>query len=517
MADKRVTIQVGDGNNKVSLNLLRVTEAKESEEIDSDIIKTFDEPVPVPSSEGGYSIDISALEARNIDWSSAPEFAENNPAGFILRTGYITDQVNNLNANITRREALRWCIQSFGLSFEANLLSDYPSGFDDAKNLTSFERGCLVVASRMFPMIFTQSDKFRGNDNLSPKEFSVIMERVRNASENFTLDIVRNPLQGLKVFIHREGVPTGIPAWRVYADGIKSRAAADIFKKSLKSLKPESFDVSVTRSGEIYGVRTQRLENYNQVRKFASIAKSRGLTIRILPSMTNPNTRIVPRFWVMLAIDPTYWKIMPMCSNSMSGPKELLKLSEIASQNKTKTAINAGFFSVTKPDMGYPIGALKINGSMLSEPYDNRGCLAWNEDDEAVFKVGSSEEINYWYDMSNIIQAGPLLIDEGIVSVIDEGFNNSLIATRHPRSAVGLNAEGEWIFMIIDGRNGLHSSGATISELTEILREQGVLYALNLDGGGSTEIIINGKIYNSPSDGRERKISYALGVLPVEK
>ena len=63
MADKRVTIQAGG----VKLNLLRVTEVKESEEIDSDIVKTFDEPVPVPSSEGGYTIDVSALEARNVN------------------------------------------------------------------------------------------------------------------------------------------------------------------------------------------------------------------------------------------------------------------------------------------------------------------------------------------------------------------------------------------------------------------------------------------------------------------
>jgi hypothetical protein len=63
MADKRVTLQAG-GN---SLNLVRVTEVKESEEIDSDIVKTFDEPVPVPSSEGGYTIDVSALEARNVN------------------------------------------------------------------------------------------------------------------------------------------------------------------------------------------------------------------------------------------------------------------------------------------------------------------------------------------------------------------------------------------------------------------------------------------------------------------
>ncbi|MBQ4430222.1 MAG: phosphodiester glycosidase family protein, partial [Synergistaceae bacterium] len=71
-----------------------------------------------------------------------------------------------------------------------------------------------------------------------------------------------------------------------------------------------------------------------------------------------------------------------------------------------------------------------------------------------------------------------------------------------------------WVFMIVDGRNGMHSSGATISELTEIMRGQGMVYALNLDGGGSTEIIIDGKIWNIPSDGYERRISYGLGAVP---
>ena len=61
MADKRVQIGVGD----LTLAFLRVTEASISEELDSDIVKTFDEPVSVPSNDGGYTIDISALEARN--------------------------------------------------------------------------------------------------------------------------------------------------------------------------------------------------------------------------------------------------------------------------------------------------------------------------------------------------------------------------------------------------------------------------------------------------------------------
>lgn len=62
-SDKYVRIKVGD----LSLPLIRVTEVKESEEIDSDMVKTFDEPVPVPSSDGGYSIDISMIEARSVE------------------------------------------------------------------------------------------------------------------------------------------------------------------------------------------------------------------------------------------------------------------------------------------------------------------------------------------------------------------------------------------------------------------------------------------------------------------
>ena len=70
-ADKTVIISVPETDDENSpmleLTVRRVTEVKISEELDSDIIKTFDEPVSVPSSDGGFKVDISALEARNID------------------------------------------------------------------------------------------------------------------------------------------------------------------------------------------------------------------------------------------------------------------------------------------------------------------------------------------------------------------------------------------------------------------------------------------------------------------
>ena len=88
---------------------------------------------------------------------------------------------------------------------------------------------------------------------------------------------------------------------------------------------------------------------------------------------------------------------------------------------------------------------------------------------------------------------------------------------RHPRFVVGLTADGEWFFLAVDGRNGLHAAGATMSELTDILRSYEVPYALNLDGGGSTELIVRGRLFTSPSEEKERPISYALGVVPAPR
>ena len=69
MASKTVIISVTTEDTKENLTLTfkRVTEAKISEELDSDVVKTFDEPVTVPSSDGGYTVDISALEARSVE------------------------------------------------------------------------------------------------------------------------------------------------------------------------------------------------------------------------------------------------------------------------------------------------------------------------------------------------------------------------------------------------------------------------------------------------------------------
>ncbi|MCR4818208.1 MAG: phosphodiester glycosidase family protein [Fretibacterium sp.] len=432
-------------------------------------------------------------------------------AAFVLRTGLVTDSVSNLNTQTTRREALRWCVQSLGLSFEAELFSNMGSGFGDTGKLTDFERGCLFVAAHMDPPLLTGNGNFRGGQRLTEKEAAAFLQRAERASQGLTLDVALTPLEGMTVYIHRDGVPTGIPRWRVCADGFKDKDAAEGARKYFKA---RGFDMSPLHPLYEWFLRTSLLDDYGEVKRLTALIKKRGLKARVLPSLSNASLDLAPRYWALLKIDPTYWHIAPIVPKD--GPRALTPLSKISRAEGVNAAINAGFFAVTGKNLGYPIGALRVNGELLNAPYEGRSCLGWNDEDEAMFGIMDIFDRELWEEMPHLIQAGPLLLDDGEPRRDSEGFGSSILSARHPRSVVGLTEEGEWFFLVVDGRNGLHASGATMAELTELLQSCGAFCALNLDGGGSTELIINGKLYNSPSEGKERSISYGLGVRERE-
>lgn len=91
-----------------------------------------------------------------------------------------------------------------------------------------------------------------------------------------------------------------------------------------------------------------------------------------------------------------------------------------------------------------------------------------------------------------------------------------------PRTAIGTNRNGRYIYLIVvDGRQPFYSEGATFAELAELLKDLGAFYAMSLDGGGSSTMVIereNGEsvILNSPIDSyiplRERPVANHLGV-----
>jgi hypothetical protein len=108
----------------------------------------------------------------------------------------------------------------------------------------------------------------------------------------------------------------------------------------------------------------------------------------------------------------------------------------------------------------------------------------------------------------------PRLVRNGEISIESdrEGGSSSFTNSRHPRTAVGFNADTSRIFFVtVDGRQPGYSDGMTLQELAELMRELGCTQALNLDGGGATTMVIRGKVVNRPSDVMgERAVANAL-------
>ncbi len=112
------------------------------------------------------------------------------------------------------------------------------------------------------------------------------------------------------------------------------------------------------------------------------------------------------------------------------------------------------------------------------------------------------------------ISGGPRILRDGQISIEceQEGFPLSFRQTKHPRTAVGLK-EDALLHVVIDGRQPGYSEGMTLDELAEFLLNAGCKDALNLDGGGSSTLLVRGRVVNQPSDGRERPIANALLLL----
>jgi len=122
------------------------------------------------------------------------------------------------------------------------------------------------------------------------------------------------------------------------------------------------------------------------------------------------------------------------------------------------------------------------------------------------------------FDPEWIVGAGPLLVRAGAALGVEEsdreGFAADFGRSRHPRTALGVRGDGSIVLATVDGRQPRLSAGMTIPELAGLMTGLGCREAINLDGGGSTTMVIGGKVVNNPSDtAGERPVSDAWLVL----
>ena len=121
-----------------------------------------------------------------------------------------------------------------------------------------------------------------------------------------------------------------------------------------------------------------------------------------------------------------------------------------------------------------------------------------------------------WMRAYSMVGGGPQLIKAGKVAITDkqEKMSAKFATDRHPRTAIAKLNSGKLLLVTVDGRHPGISVGLSLYMLADLLLELGAVEAINLDGGGSTTMVIHNKIVNKPSDqAGERPVSDAILVF----
>ncbi|RAP78513.1 phosphodiester glycosidase family protein [Paenibacillus montanisoli] len=98
----------------------------------------------------------------------------------------------------------------------------------------------------------------------------------------------------------------------------------------------------------------------------------------------------------------------------------------------------------------------------------------------------------------------PVLLQGGVPQPIPDRWRLSPL--RAPRTVIANYKDNQLLFLVIDGRNENGSSGATLMEAQLLLQRYGAVDGYNLDGGGSSTLVFNGRVVNHPSDGKPRPV-----------
>ena len=203
-------------------------------------------------------------------------------------------------------------------------------------------------------------------------------------------------------------------------------------------------------------------------------------------------------------------------------------VADIAARRKALAAVNAGFFALAD---GKPAGLLKMRGQLLGGTSRARGAVGLLERrgrtlllfdrviverDRRVYRPMLGSPATDWARAGHAVGGAGLLLLDGRVlpDWTEEKLAAGFDTTRHPRTMIGDDGTSIWL-VTIDGRQPALSLGMSFSELQGLARRLGLRTALNLDGGGSTTMVVRGAVVNHPSDETgPRKVSDAIVVLP---
>jgi len=155
-------------------------------------------------------------------------------------------------------------------------------------------------------------------------------------------------------------------------------------------------------------------------------------------------------------------------------------------------------------------------------PLASQTVVPFFKDSNATVNAASltvKHEFKKWR-MQTAVAGGPVLIQDGQIRISNNEeirFPGNQINDKHPRTAMGYTTDGYLIVMVVEGRNPGIAEGASLIQLARLLQSVGCIEALNLDGGGSSTMLINGKETIKPSDKTGQRPVPAVWIISSPK
>lgn len=205
----------------------------------------------------------------------------------------------------------------------------------------------------------------------------------------------------------------------------------------------------------------------------------------------------------------------------------LKQTSEMAKDAGAKIALNGSFFKfksgINTEDYNSVDYIRKENKQLAPNTWPSKGramhqlgAIAIFRGELFILKADMLREWERYIKADEVLTTGPILRVSGEDLALSK---DSFYTTRHPRTAVGKRADGTILLLTADGRS-TEAAGVSLKELQDIMRWLGADYAINLDGGGSTTLYVEGAsdngVVNHPTDNRkfdnkgERKVANAI-------
>lgn len=203
--------------------------------------------------------------------------------------------------------------------------------------------------------------------------------------------------------------------------------------------------------------------------------------------------------WLVVVYDPSDVHIMKSRAFKTPNNDGKENIIDMTKRYRATIGVNGGgFYDDGKVSKDIPFGYIIENGKVIYKSHSRESDIIGMSNDNKLMLVHATGEKAVEMGMRDGLEFGPFLI-------IDGKRQTNLKPTKAARNMIAQRDDGIILFLVTDG---LSYSGITFNEGIDVLEKYGATTAANLDGGASTQLVVNGELLNSPKN--------ALGI-PIPK